>query len=155
MNQPAPVVKISDAEAASWSMWCHLAGFGGIFFFLLVGNIIGPLIVWLNGRERNAEIDYHGKEAVNFQITATAVSFLTWLIFFVINLVVVLLVAASSSAHQSEQNGAAAVVLVIELVELALYGAIAIFWLYCVISAAVTASKGQRYAYPIALRLIK
>jgi len=44
-----------------------LAGFIGVPF----GNILGPLVVWLAKREEDSFIDYHGKEALNFQISIT------------------------------------------------------------------------------------
>ena len=33
------------------------------------GHLLGPLIVWLVKRGDSAEIDAHGKEALNFQIS--------------------------------------------------------------------------------------
>ncbi|WP_460937285.1 DUF4870 domain-containing protein [Spirosoma humi] len=46
---------------------------------MLIGSVIAPLVIWQIQKERSAFVDYHGKEAVNFQITmaiAAAVSFL-------------------------------------------------------------------------------
>lgn len=33
------------------------------------GHILGPLIVWLSKRNDSPEIDEHGKESLNFQIS--------------------------------------------------------------------------------------
>jgi uncharacterized Tic20 family protein len=33
------------------------------------GHLLGPLIVWLAKRDDSPEIDAHGKEALNFQIS--------------------------------------------------------------------------------------
>jgi hypothetical protein len=33
------------------------------------GHILGPLVVWLAKRAESPEIDAHGKEALNFQIS--------------------------------------------------------------------------------------
>jgi uncharacterized Tic20 family protein len=38
-------------------------------FFHFFGHILGPLIVWLAKRHESAEIDAHGKEALNFQLS--------------------------------------------------------------------------------------
>lgn len=48
-------------------MACHLAALAG--YIIPFGWIIGPLVVWLIKREESAYVDYHGKEALNFQIS--------------------------------------------------------------------------------------
>ena len=40
----------------------------GLFFHFL-GHILGPLVVWLIKRGDSPEIDAHGKESLNFQIS--------------------------------------------------------------------------------------
>ena len=35
----------------------------------VAGHIVGPLIVWLAKRQDSPEIDAHGKESMNFQIS--------------------------------------------------------------------------------------
>jgi len=47
---------------------CHAAALLGLFFHFL-GHILGPLIVWLIKRGDSPEIDAHGKESLNFQIS--------------------------------------------------------------------------------------
>lgn len=57
-----------DAHIRTWALLCHLSGlliFGGLPF----GNIIGPLAVWLLGREESALVDDQGREALNFQLS--------------------------------------------------------------------------------------
>ena len=59
------------AEAGNVRMWCvvcHLSALAG-FVIPALGHILGPLIVWLVKRGDSAEIDEHGKEALNFQIS--------------------------------------------------------------------------------------
>ena len=38
-------------------------------FFHFLGHILGPLVVWLIKRGDSPEIDAHGKESLNFQIS--------------------------------------------------------------------------------------
>ena len=47
---------------------CHLSALAG-FVIPGAGHILGPLIVWLVKRGDSAEIDAHGKKALNFQIS--------------------------------------------------------------------------------------
>ena len=49
-------------------MLCHASALAG-FFVPWAGHILGPLIVWLAKRGDSAEIDEHGKESLNFQIS--------------------------------------------------------------------------------------
>jgi uncharacterized protein len=52
----------------SWCAACHLSALAG-FIVPALGHIFGPLIVWLVKRSESSEIDAHGKEALNFQIS--------------------------------------------------------------------------------------
>ncbi len=62
------LVPVPSPEARKWAMFCHYAAF---FWFLvpMIGNVIGPLIVWQLKKDSAAFVDDQGKEALNFQIT--------------------------------------------------------------------------------------
>lgn len=70
-----------DSEVRNWMIICHLASFSGALG-IPVGNVIGPLIVWLIKKDESEQIDYHGKEAINFQITLTIYTFVSLLLCF-------------------------------------------------------------------------
>ncbi|AQG82536.1 orotate phosphoribosyltransferase [Spirosoma montaniterrae] len=64
-----------------WAMLAHLSALTGLF--TVVGSVVGPLIVWQVQKERSAFVDFHGKEALNFNITiaiASAISFVLFLL---------------------------------------------------------------------------
>jgi uncharacterized Tic20 family protein len=52
----------------TWNALCHGSALLGVFLHF-PGHVLGPLIVWLAKREDSPEIDAHGKEALNFQIS--------------------------------------------------------------------------------------
>ncbi|MBI1732301.1 MAG: DUF4870 domain-containing protein [Gammaproteobacteria bacterium] len=54
-------------EEQNWAMYCHLAALIG--FIIPLGNVLGPLVVWLMKKDTMPQVDVHGKEALNFQIT--------------------------------------------------------------------------------------
>jgi len=56
-------------EEQNWAMGCHLAALAG--FVIPFGNILGPLVLWLVKRAEMPMVEIHGKESLNFQITAT------------------------------------------------------------------------------------
>ena len=106
-----------------WCVICHLSALAG-FFIPGAGHILGPLIVWLVKRADSPEIDEHGKEALNFQISMLIYS----------------LVAA---------------VLCLVLIGFALLVVLHILNVVFVVVAAIRASDGRLYRYPLSLRLVK
>ena len=54
-------------EQKTWGMLAHLAAFAGLIIPL--GNILGPLVVWLVKKDTMPFVDDQGKEALNFNIT--------------------------------------------------------------------------------------
>jgi len=65
---PPPQVSVTASNTRTWSVLCHASALLGLFFHFL-GHIFGPLIVWLAKRGDAAEIDAHGKESLNFQLS--------------------------------------------------------------------------------------
>jgi uncharacterized protein len=59
---------IQAGNVRTWCVVCHLSALAG-FVIPGFGHILGPLIVWLIKRGDASEIDAHGKEALNFQIS--------------------------------------------------------------------------------------
>lgn len=55
-------------DEKNWGMFVHLAAFAG-YLTVALGFIVGPLILWLIKKEDSSYVDYHGKEALNFQIS--------------------------------------------------------------------------------------
>ncbi|WP_265468563.1 DUF4870 domain-containing protein [Arenimonas daejeonensis] len=54
-------------EQKTWGMLAHLSSLAGLIIPL--GNLIGPLIVWLVKKDTMPFVDDQGKEALNFNIT--------------------------------------------------------------------------------------
>jgi len=66
-TQP-PSAPISSADVRTWNVLCHASALLGLFLHFL-GHLLGPLIVWLVKRGDSPEIDAHGKESLNFQLS--------------------------------------------------------------------------------------
>lgn len=56
-----------------------------VHLLALFTGFIGPLVLWLIKKDESAYIDYHGKEALNFQITM----FIAFLVAFVLVFVLI------------------------------------------------------------------
>lgn len=72
MDQPPPpppaTTPASSSDLRTWCVLCHASALLGLFFHFL-GHLLGPLIVWLAKRGDSPEIDAHGKESLNFQLS--------------------------------------------------------------------------------------
>jgi len=65
-----------------WAMLTHISALA--FFIFPLGNVLGPLIVWLIKKEEYPFVDEQGKEALNFQISMTIYGFIAALLIFVL-----------------------------------------------------------------------
>ncbi|HEX3817167.1 MAG TPA: DUF4870 domain-containing protein [Chthoniobacterales bacterium] len=59
---------VMTTQNRTWCVLCHAIALLGIFTHFL-GHIFGPLIVWLLKRNDGVDIDAHGKESLNFQLS--------------------------------------------------------------------------------------
>ncbi len=101
----------ASKQARNWGMLCHLIAFI-MFLGVPLGNILGPLIVWLVKKNDHAFVDYHGKESLNFQISMTIYSVIAALLIIVLIgylllgllliLNVILVIIASIKASEGE-----------------------------------------------------
>jgi len=130
---PAPAQGSPTPEEKQWALFAHLSALiGAIFtgFGFGFGCFIGPLIIWLVKKDTMPFVDDQGKEALNFNITLAIV---------------------------------AAVLLILTIMTLGIgifitlpVGVlVGIAWLIFTIIAAIKASEGVAYRYPVTLRLIK
>lgn len=59
---------LPQTSTRTWTVLCHASALLG-FVIPGAGHILTPLIVWLVKRGESSEVDAHGKESLNFQIT--------------------------------------------------------------------------------------
>jgi uncharacterized protein len=142
----APVaVATAPPDVKSWAMWCHLSAFGGCVFPF--GNVLGPLIIWLSKKDEIPEVNTNGKEALNFQITMSALGIALYVVFAIVSVLIALVGQGSESA--------AIIAIVLGILEVVVILAEVAVWLIFVISAGVQTASGHTYRYPFSIRLIK
>jgi len=98
----------SSSDVRMWNVLCHATALAG-FFVPWAGHILGPLIVWLVKRNDSPEIDQHGKESLNFQISMliynviagvlclVLIGFVILAILHILNLVLVIIASIQAS----------------------------------------------------------
>ena len=118
------------------AMLCHLISFVGIV--IPFGNILGPLVVWLIQREKSSFVDEHGKESINFQLSLIVYSFVGVLLLVVSAILVIVFIGIF-------------MLVIVGMIVLALF----VFSFVVVILAAIRASNGEMYRYPLSIRFLK
>lgn len=70
-ESPSPVAVVSaiSQEERLYAALCHFAGLP-IFAPFVLANVVVPLVIWLLKKDSMPFVDLHGKESLNFQITA-------------------------------------------------------------------------------------
>jgi uncharacterized Tic20 family protein len=130
---PPPVAGTPSKDERQWAMFAHLSAllgglltsaFGGWGFF------IGPLVIWLMKKDEMPFVADQAKEALNFNITVSAI-FLILLVLTVVTLGIGILISGP-------------LMLVVGIGALVL-----------IILAAIKANEGVAYRYPLTVRLIK
>jgi uncharacterized protein len=125
-SSPTPPSAI-PSESRNWAMGAHLSALIAAFVGGL--SLLGPLIVWLIKKDEDAFVAHHAKEALNFNIS-------------------VLIYMAAAIVLSIVTLGIGLIV-VVPVGILAFLG-----WLVVTILAAVKASNGEGYRYPVTIRLI-
>lgn len=72
-----------NPQERTWAAMCHVAAVG-VFIVPTLGNVIGPLIVWLVKRESSAFVNDQGREAVNFQLSCVIYAVVSGLLSFAV-----------------------------------------------------------------------
>jgi uncharacterized protein len=133
-----------DQNVRTWSMLCHLSALAGLLFSL--GAVIGPLLVWQIKKNDLPEIDPHGKESVNFQLTIL-----------IINIIVGIIIAGILGvgfgfgrmwgSPFTVFGGGFGLIGILGIINL-------IAWILAVV-AGIKANNGEFYKYPFTIRFIK
>ena len=123
LPSPSPVTAPGLVNVRTWTALCHASALLGVFVHF-PGHVLAPLVVWLIKRDESPEIDAHGKEALNFQISM--------LIYNVV-----------------------AAVFCLVLIGFLLLPLLWILNALFVIIAAIKASDGQLYRYPMTIRFLQ
>jgi uncharacterized Tic20 family protein len=83
MDTIPPATPSTSSQVRTWCVLCHASALLGLFFHFL-GHLLGPLIVWLLKRGDSSEIDAHGKESLNFQLSMLIYDVVAGILCFVI-----------------------------------------------------------------------
>lgn len=111
-------------KSSGWAVACHLLGLVDFGVSVLFLGLIATLCAWLIAKDKDAEADFHGKEALNFQL-----NILFWQVM--------------------------AVPLCCCLIGGPLALALPFVKLFLMILGAVKAANGERWRYPLVVRVLR
>lgn len=131
---PPPPALALDGDTRGWAVAAHLSAFVGAWVFLA---FIGPLVVWIVGRERHPFVDHHAKEALNFNLTLLLIGAVAAVVGIVGGVLTL---------------GLALIVIIPIGIILAIV--LGLLWIILPIVAAVKAWDGEGYRYPICIRFV-
>lgn len=126
---PPPPEGGPSADDRQWGMIAHLSALAGLI--LPFGNLIGPLVVWLAKKDGSGFIADQGREALNFQITISA------LILAIVVVAIPLMLIG------------------IGFLLFPVAGLAGLVGLVLAVIGGIKANEGVAYRYPFAVRLIK
>lgn len=121
-----PAVPAPSSDTRNLAAIAHLSAFAA---FAGIPSFIGPLLVWLLQRDRDAFVGEHAREALNFNLS-------------------LLIYAAAAIVAMILTLGLGLIV----IIPVALVAVPA--WLVVTVLAAVRAADGQAYRYPFTMRLV-
>lgn len=116
------------AEERQWGLAAHLSALVG--FIVPLGNVIGPLVVWLIKREQMPFVADQGREALNFNISVGIIA---------LGLILLTVMSFGIGIFITGPIG----------------GVLAIAWFVLTIIAGIRANEGQLYRYPFSWKLVR
>lgn len=133
-----------DQNVRTWSMLCHLSALLGLFWW--PGIVLGPLIVWQIKKNELPEIDPHGKEALNFQLTFVIIYFIASVIFFSMAGIAMGMAFLWGNPFAFLSGGFGL---------LTILGIIKIAAIVLAVIAGIKANNGEPYKYPFSIKFVK
>jgi len=127
----AAIGLVSDSKARDLVLVAHLSALVGL---VGIPSPLGPLVLWLAKRDVHPFVDAQAKEALNFNLSALFYTIAIFVFGFVFTLVTFGL----------------GIVFFIPVVLAAM-----IAWVVLVVVAAVKASKGELFRYPLTIRFVR
>lgn len=128
-----PPAGVPGQEERQWAMFAHLSALAGGLLTSAIGGwgfFIGPLVIWLMKKDTMPFVSDQAKEALNFNITVSAI----FMVLLILTLVTLGLGALLTVP----------VALVVGICALVL-----------IVMAAMKANEGVAYRYPFTIRLVK
>jgi uncharacterized protein len=131
-------------------------------YFIPFGNYIFPIILWSSKKNDSEFVDYNGKQVLNFQLSILLYSLIIALITIPIliynvvkNLNTKSIDDCCNIVFDNVQLGNFTGIIVFAIMGVIIFGFMKIIEFVLIIYAAVKASNGEEYQYPLTIKFLK
>ncbi len=153
----------SQEKNTSYAAIIHLSSFIGVLVpFIPFATILAPLILWLIKKDEDDFVNKNGRSCLNFEISLMLYSFIVFIILAILGITSVISLGlnmnSDNSILSSSNVGEEFIIPSIfgGLGIFLLFGlALLIFYVVVKIKAAIKASNGEVYRYPLAISFFK
>ena len=131
-------------------------------YIIPFGNYIFPILIWSTNKDKSEFIDYHGKQAINFQLSILLYSLVLAIIAIPIFIVTVFSNIPLNTIindeefmvnHFSIENLTG--IVIVALIAILVFIGLKVAEFFLIIYASVKASNGEQYKYPLTIPFIK
>ncbi|NIG56337.1 DUF4870 domain-containing protein [Chitinophaga sp. Cy-1792] len=138
---------MNEKDERTWASLMHVAGPVGYLFGGWATNLVLVLVLWLVKRNDSKFVDEQGKEALNFQLTLSILSFCLMIILGIIT--------GIWAFGNAIIFGDGFHIFTFGLGMGGVYSLLKLINIIFSVLAAVEANKGVHYRYPISMRFVK
>ncbi|MCR5862933.1 DUF4870 domain-containing protein [Flavobacterium sp. J372] len=130
-------------------------------YFIPLGSIIFPVLIWSMRKNDSAFVDHNGKQAINFHLSLfvyTVIFLMLAVPFAVIGIINNINFSVSQGFEETIEHfaiGNIGTITFIGVIATALFAVFKIAEFILIIYAAVKNSNGQDYTYPFAIKFLK
>lgn len=130
-------------------------------YFIPLGSIIFPVLIWSMRKNDSAFVDHNGKQAINFHLSLfvyTVIFLMLAIPFAVIGIMNNINFSITESFEETIEHfaiGNIGTITFIGVIATALFAVFKIAEFILIIYAAVKNSNGQDYTYPFAIKFLK
>jgi uncharacterized Tic20 family protein len=131
-------------------------------YFIPFGNYIFPILIWNSKKDESEFIDFHGKQAINFQLSLLLYSLVLAIIAIPILIIVVFKNIPLNAIineddflihHLSIENISG--IVIVAIIAVIIFAGLKITEFFLIIYASLKASNGEKYKYPLTIPFIK
>jgi uncharacterized Tic20 family protein len=126
------------------------------------GNYIFPILIWSTNKDKSEFVDYHGKQALNFQLSILLYSLVLAMIaipIFIITVFSNIPLNAIMNDHDFVVNHFSIEnitgIVIVALIAIFIFVGLKVAEFFLIIYASVKASNGEKYKYPLTIPFIK
>ncbi len=130
-------------------------------FIIPFGNFILPIVIWSSQKKESEFIDNHGKQAINFQLSILLYNLIGFLvtaiiaIYYIVNVIKIKNLDALEMQFDNFESSQYLSAIMIACIVGGLFIFSKITEFILIIIAAVKASNGQKYTYPLTINFLK